>query len=44
MYKELCEMEPFQKGFLTTKTGESVGFFHDGKEVFHLEAGAWVVG
>jgi raffinose/stachyose/melibiose transport system substrate-binding protein len=44
MYKELCEMDPFQEGFLTTKTGESVGFFHDGKAAFHLQAGAWVVG
>lgn len=44
MYKELCEMDPFQEGFLTTKTGESVGLFHDGKAAFHLQAGAWVVG
>jgi hypothetical protein len=44
MYKELCEMDPFQEGFLTAKTGESVGFFHDGKAAFHLQASAWVVG
>jgi hypothetical protein len=37
-------MDPFQEGFLTTKTGESVGFFHDGKAAFHLQAGAWVLG
>jgi hypothetical protein len=36
MYKKLCEMDPFQEGFLTTKTGDSAGFFHDGKAAFHL--------
>jgi raffinose/stachyose/melibiose transport system substrate-binding protein len=44
MYKELCEMEPFQEGFLKAKTGESVGFFHDSKAAFHLQAGVWVLG
>jgi raffinose/stachyose/melibiose transport system substrate-binding protein len=44
MYKELCGMDSFQEGFLTTKTGESVGFFHDCKAAFHLQAGAWVLG
>jgi raffinose/stachyose/melibiose transport system substrate-binding protein len=43
MFKELCNMDPFQKGFLTTKTGEAVGFFHDSKAAFHLQAGAWVL-
>jgi hypothetical protein len=43
MYKELCNMDAFQKGFLTTKTGEAVGFFHDAKAAFHLQAGAWVL-
>ncbi len=37
-------MDPFQEGFLTTKTGESVGFFHDGKAAFHLQSGAWALG
>jgi hypothetical protein len=44
MYKELCELEPFQDSFRTTNTREAVGFFHDGKAAFHLQAGAWVLG
>jgi len=44
MYKELCDLVPFQEGFQTMKAGESVGFFHDGKAAFHLQAGAWVLG
>jgi len=43
MYKALCELDPFQEGFLTTRTGESVGFFHDGMAALHLQAGAWVL-
>jgi hypothetical protein len=38
------DRDPYPEGFLTTKTGESVGLFHDGKAAFHLQAGAWVVG
>ena len=33
-----------QEGFLITKTGESVGFLHDGRAAFHLQAGVWVLG
>jgi len=44
MYKELCDLEPFQEGFQTTNTREAVGFFHDGKAAFHLQAGVWVLG
>jgi hypothetical protein len=38
------ELEPFQDGFRTTNTREAVGFFHDGKAAFHLQAGVWVLG
>jgi raffinose/stachyose/melibiose transport system substrate-binding protein len=44
MYKEFCDLEPFQEGFQTTNTREAVGFFHDGKAAFHLQAGVWVLG
>ncbi len=44
MYKELCDLEPFQEGFQTTNTREAVGFFHDEKAAFHLQAGVWVLG
>jgi raffinose/stachyose/melibiose transport system substrate-binding protein len=44
MYKELCDLEPFQEGFQTTNTRDAVGFFHDGKAAFHLQAGVWVLG
>lgn len=43
MYKELCDMDPFQKGFETTKPGEAAGLFHDGKAAFHLQPGYWVL-
>jgi raffinose/stachyose/melibiose transport system substrate-binding protein len=44
MYKELCDLDPFQEGFQKTTTREAVGFFHDGKAGFHLQAGVWVLG
>ncbi len=44
MYKELCDMSPFQEGFQATTTSEAVGLFHDGKAAFHLQAGVWVLG
>ncbi len=43
MYKELCNLEPFQEGFQTTNTRDAVVFFHDGKAAFHLQAGVWVL-
>ncbi len=43
MYKELCDMDPFQEGFQTTKPHEAAGLFHDGKAAFHLQAGVWVL-
>ena len=42
-YKELCDMDPFQEGFQTTKPHEAAGLFHDGKAAFHLQAGVWVL-
>ena len=44
MYKELCDLEPFQEGFQNSTTREAVGFFHDGEAAFHLQAGVWVFG
>jgi raffinose/stachyose/melibiose transport system substrate-binding protein len=44
MYKEFCDLDPFQEGFQKTTTREAVGFFHDGKAGFHLQAGVWVLG
>jgi raffinose/stachyose/melibiose transport system substrate-binding protein len=44
MYRGLCELEPFQKGFRTTGSRDAVGIFHDGKAAFHLQAGVWVLG
>ena len=38
MYKELCALDPFQEGFQKTTTREAVGFFHDQKAGFHLQA------
>jgi raffinose/stachyose/melibiose transport system substrate-binding protein len=40
MFKEFCDLQPFQKGFQAAKYGDSAGFFHDGKAVFHL-MGTW---
>ena len=34
---------PSKRDFVT-KTSEAVGFFHDGKAAFHLQAGIWVLG
>jgi raffinose/stachyose/melibiose transport system substrate-binding protein len=43
MYKELCDMDPFQEGFQTARPHEAAGFFHNGKAAFHLQAGVWVL-
>ena len=40
MYKELCDLDPFQKGFAAAKYQDAAGFFHDGKAAFHL-MGSW---
>ena len=42
MYKELCNLDPFQEGFQTTKAREAASLLHNGKAAFHLQAGAWV--
>ena len=36
-------MDPFQDGFEKVSPREAVGFFHDGKAAFHLQAGVWVL-
>jgi raffinose/stachyose/melibiose transport system substrate-binding protein len=43
MYKELCDLDPFQDGFQTMNTRDAAAFFHEGKAAFHLQAGAWVL-
>ena len=43
MYKELCDLDPFQDGFRTAKIREAASFFHNGKAAFHLQAGVWVL-
>ena len=43
MYKELCNLNPFQEGFQTTKAREAASLFHNAKAAFHLQAGAWVL-
>jgi raffinose/stachyose/melibiose transport system substrate-binding protein len=43
MYRQLCDMNPFQDGFETASPWEAVGSFHDGKAAFHLQAGVWVL-
>jgi len=40
MYKDLCDLDPFQKGFQAAKYPDAAGFFHDGKAAFHL-MGTW---
>jgi len=40
MYKELCDLDPFQEGFQSQKYSETAGFFHDGKAAFHF-MGTW---
>jgi raffinose/stachyose/melibiose transport system substrate-binding protein len=40
MYKDLCDLEPFQKGFEAAKYPDAAGGFHDGKAAFHL-MGNW---
>jgi raffinose/stachyose/melibiose transport system substrate-binding protein len=39
-YKELCELDPFQRGFETAKYQDAAGGFHDGKAALHL-MGNW---
>jgi raffinose/stachyose/melibiose transport system substrate-binding protein len=43
LYKELCDLDCFQEGFLTMNTRDAVAFFHDGKAAFHLHVGTWVL-
>jgi raffinose/stachyose/melibiose transport system substrate-binding protein len=40
MYKQLCDLHPFQNGFASFKYQETAGFFHDGKAAMHL-MGSW---
>jgi raffinose/stachyose/melibiose transport system substrate-binding protein len=40
MYKELCDLDPFQNGFQAAKYPDAAGGFHDGKAAFHL-MGCW---
>src|SRR5215469_4935537 len=40
MYKELCDLDPFQNGFGAAKYADAAGGFHDGKAAFHL-MGNW---
>ena len=40
MYKELCDLDPFQNGFQAAKYPDAAGGFHDGKAAFHL-MGDW---
>jgi len=43
LYKELCDLKPFQDGYQSAKYPDAAGYFHDGKAVFHL-MGNWDVG
>jgi raffinose/stachyose/melibiose transport system substrate-binding protein len=40
MYKELCGLDPFPKGFHAQKYSDAAGLFHDGKAAFHF-MGTW---
>ncbi len=40
MYKELCDLDPFPKGFQAQKYSDAAGLFHDGKAAFHF-MGTW---
>jgi raffinose/stachyose/melibiose transport system substrate-binding protein len=40
LYKDLCDLQPFQNGYQTTKFPDDAGYFHDGKAAFHL-MGSW---
>jgi raffinose/stachyose/melibiose transport system substrate-binding protein len=40
MYKDLCDLDPFQRGFESFKYADAAGFFHDGKAAMHL-MGSW---
>jgi raffinose/stachyose/melibiose transport system substrate-binding protein len=40
MYKDLCDLQPFQNGYQATKFPDDAGYFHDGKAAFHL-MGSW---
>jgi raffinose/stachyose/melibiose transport system substrate-binding protein len=43
IYRELCDLAPFQEDFRTAKIGEAASLFHNGKAAFHLQAGVWVL-
>ena len=43
IYRELCDLAPFQEDFRTAKIREAASFFHNGKAAFHLQAGVWVL-
>jgi raffinose/stachyose/melibiose transport system substrate-binding protein len=40
MYKQLCDLHPFQRGYDSFKYPDAAGFFHDGKAAMHL-MGNW---
>jgi len=40
MYKQLCDLQPFQRGYDSFKYPDAAGFFHDGKAAMHL-MGSW---
>jgi raffinose/stachyose/melibiose transport system substrate-binding protein len=40
LFKEFCDLQPFQKGFQAAKYDDAAGLFQDGKAVFHL-MGTW---
>ena len=40
LYKELADLQPFQKGYQAATYPDSAGTFHDGKTAFHL-MGIW---
>jgi raffinose/stachyose/melibiose transport system substrate-binding protein len=44
MYKELCDLGSLPGRLSENDDREAVGFFHDGKAGFHLQAGVWVLG
>src|SRR5258708_39831221 len=39
MFKDLCDLQPFQNGYQTAKFQDAGGDFHDGKTAFHLMGG-----
>ncbi|MBV8532732.1 MAG: extracellular solute-binding protein [Verrucomicrobia bacterium] len=42
LYKELCDLDPFQRGFQAAKAEDAYGSFHDGKAAFEL-MGSWML-